>query len=109
MEAHEPITVEAAPVFDLDLEKIGAVLRMIPAISARVGHRSARATLGYGVATTPETEFVRDLYSMTTPEMIEKWYGGMDNAARFAAGAAEEVAAALQTHRKRPRPAVDPA
>ena len=105
MPTPERFAVEPAPVFDLDLERIGAVLRMIPAVSARVGHKSARATLGYGAATTPESEFVRDLYSLTTPEMIEKWYGGYDNAARLAGSAAEDVAGALQTHRKRPRPA----
>ena len=89
--------VEPAPVFDLDLEKIGAILRMLPAVSARIGHKSLQGTLLYGAALTPEEEFVRDIFALDTPQMIEKWYGGPRNAGRFAA---EAWGAALAKVRK---------
>lgn len=98
--------VEHAPVFDLDLEKLGAIIRMLPAISVRVGHNSTRATLGYGAPTTPESEFIRDVLSLKTSEIVEKWYGGYENAGRLAAAGAE-AATALIPRKRRPLAAAD--
>jgi hypothetical protein len=95
-----------APVLSLDPAVIGQALKLLPIISRRIGHKSVRATLGYGAPTTPETEFVRDLLTMTTPEVIAKWYGD-EVADLYERQAAENVAAMIT--RKRRRPAVDPA
>jgi hypothetical protein len=71
----------------------------LPAISARAGHRGPRATLGYVADTTPEGEFVRDIFGLSTPAMITKWYGGEAGAGRFLAGWVEAAAAQLAAHR----------
>ena len=67
------ITVDAAPAFDLDPETLGSILRRLPAISSRVGHNSPQATLGYDAAVTPEAEFVHDIFTLSTSEMVDKW------------------------------------
>ena len=53
------IHVDSAPVFDLDLERLGAIVRLMPAAASRVGHDSIKALLGYVAASDPESEFIR--------------------------------------------------
>ena len=100
MTTPEPIIVEPAPVFDLNLELLGAMLMRLPAAAARVGHVNITSTLAY--AAVPENagrelEFLQDVLSLKTPEMVEKWYGGHGNASRFAG---ELYARAMAPHRK---------
>lgn len=99
MSTPEPIIVEPAPVFDLDPAALGAILIQIPATSSRVGHASLRATFGYGSAedSGPEAQFIRDLFTLPTSEIIAKWYGSRANASRFAA---EVFGRALARHRQ---------
>lgn len=98
METAEPIVVEAAPVFSLNLERLGAMLMRLPAESANLGHASLKATLWYGATDdSPEVEFFRDVFQLPTSELVEKWYGGQANASRFVNGlVGREIAA----HRK---------
>lgn len=86
MTAPVPIVVEPAPVFDLDLSALGAILIQLPATSARVGHASLQATFGYGSAddASPEGQFIRDVFTLPVSEVIAKWYGSERNASRFA-------------------------
>lgn len=100
MTTPEPITVQPAPVFDLDLEKLGSMLRALPAVSARVGHKTFKGTMWYGAAAAPEWEFVRDMFRMSVPEVIEKWYGGLENAERYGLALAEAAAAAVPRKRR---------
>jgi hypothetical protein len=97
------INVDPAPVFDLDLTQLGEILRRLPAISRRVGHNSLKATVDYVATTTPESEFVRDIFTLSSREMIDKWYGGEHNSGRYIAAVGQ---AALAAHRK---PIADPA
>ena len=103
MTTSEPVAVKPAPVFDLDLELLGAMLVRLPAVSATVGHASLKATLGYGSpeGSGPEAEFFRDTFQLSTAGLVEKWYGGQENASRFWTGLVSE---AIAQHRK-PRPA----
>ena len=89
-----------APVFELDLETIGEILIRLPAISRRAGHNGPRATLGYVADTTPEGNFVRDIFTLTAREMVEKWYGGETGAGRFIADRVQAAAAELAAHRR---------
>jgi hypothetical protein len=84
-----------APVSDLDLEAVGRILVRLPAISRRVGHDGPRATLGYVADTTPEGNFVRDIFTLTAQEMAEKWYGGEAGAQRYGRELAEAVSARI--------------
>jgi hypothetical protein len=96
-------TKTGTSVSDLDLETLGATLRMMPVISRRAGHNSAQATLDYGAPSTPGAAFIRDVFSMKTQDVISKWYG--EGAAdKLERGAAEEVSAMISAHRKRPTP-----
>ena len=83
--------IKPAPVFDLDPAAIGSALRLLPAIACRVGHKNVKSTAAYAATPTPEAEFVRDFLTMTGPELVAKWYGGVGNAGRYAAEAAEAV------------------
>jgi len=101
MTAPELIAVEPAPVFGLNLELLGAMLMRLPAASATMGHANPSATLGYGTAegSGPEAEFFRDVFKLSTDELVEKWYGGQGNASRFWTGV---VSAAMAPHRNAP-------
>ena len=90
-----------APILSLDDAALGMALKMLPIISRRVGHNSAQATLGYGAPLTPEVEFVYDVLTMTTPEVIAKWYGE-EVADLYERQAAENVAAMVRSARRQP-------
>ena len=80
------VSVDPAPVFDIDPAHIGRVLVCLVAESANLGHEEPRNTLHYGAPDgEPEAaQFVRDAFTLTTGELVEKWYGGQVNATRFA-------------------------
>lgn len=96
----EPVTAETAPVLKLDDEAPGMALKMLPVIARHLGHKSVRATLGYGYPTTPEAEFVRDVLQMTATDLIAKWYGD-EVAELYERQAAENVAAMVRSARRR--------
>lgn len=63
-------------------ELIGIKLKTIPLISMQLGHRKVGETIEYDVVAGKDinTMFLSDLFNLTTDEIIEKWYGGEDNA-----------------------------
>jgi len=71
--------------FDLNPQRIGQILlRVVPA-SAAMGHSTPRSTMqNYSPRTGPEMEFVRDMLTLPTDELAERWYGGVDSASRLA-------------------------
>lgn len=99
----EPVTihVEPAPVFDLDPALIGRALMLLVSASARLGHEEPRNTLYYGVEDISTeagraAQFVRDVFELKTPEIAEKWFGGLVNATRLAG---EVLSVAIVQHR----------
>jgi hypothetical protein len=84
MSTPEPVTVKPAPAFDLDFERLGAILVRLAAASANLGHASLKATLWYGSTEgCPEAEFINDVIKLPTAAVVEKWYGGQGNASRY--------------------------
>lgn len=101
MATPERFTVEPAPVFDLNLEQLGAMLMRLPAAAVRVGHANITSTLAYvprDAGPGREAEFLSDMLTLEPREIAEKWYGGHGNASRFAGELFER---ALAPHRKR--------
>jgi len=77
------------PAFmELDFAAIGDMLVRLPAISAMLRHTNLGSTLDYISAEVGpherEMEFVRDVLTMKTADVCEKWYGGREHAARLA-------------------------
>lgn len=70
----------------LDGDELASVLVRLALASAGMGHQHPRSTiLDYGHAvTSPEALFVRDMFTLTTPEICDRWFGGIDNARRTA-------------------------
>lgn len=77
---------EAPRIETLDTTLVGEILMRLPAVSAMLRHTSLRSTLGYvcGDPESPEQEFVRDVLTKDTGEMVEKWYGGQKHATAIA-------------------------
>lgn len=60
----------------LDLTAVGAALCRLLLVSDSVDHERPAYTTDYGQATTAEIEFVRDMFRMTTPDLMDKWMAG---------------------------------
>lgn len=60
----------------LDLTTVGEVLCRLLLVSDSVDHERPAYTTNYGQATTSEIEFVRDMFRMTTPDLMDKWMAG---------------------------------
>ena len=75
-----PFDVTAAPVFSLDPEKIGNALLRLGAISSQLGHEAVKSTLqpycSHPNQLSPESRFVYDIITQSTPVIAERWYGG---------------------------------
>lgn len=67
---------------DCNDEKIGIQLRTIPLVSMDMGHNKVSDTVGDYIIRKedPNATFIRDLFTLTTKEVIDKWYGGEENA-----------------------------
>jgi hypothetical protein len=76
-------------ILTLDAEEIGNVLVRLGLLSDQLWHKTARDTLApycnHPEDLTPEAQFVYDLLSRPTPEIIDRWYGGEAGAMNLAA------------------------
>ncbi|MBO0589600.1 hypothetical protein [Sporosarcina sp. E16_8] len=64
-------------------DKLAVLLKKIPLISMQLGHAKVHGTVrDYLISseTNIELDFVCDLFTMSTKEIIEKWYGGESEA-----------------------------
>jgi hypothetical protein len=62
---------------ELDPATVGDKLFRLVLISRQFGHvRLAGTAEDYIHPQSPEMEFVRDTFTLTTAEIIEKWFGG---------------------------------
>ncbi|PAD73892.1 hypothetical protein CHH67_18830 [Paenibacillus campinasensis] len=72
-------------VKELNLEVLGAMMLKVAPISKQLNHKWPKSTMEAYIDpdSAGEAEFIRDLFQLTTDEIVEKWYGGMDGAAKF--------------------------
>lgn len=77
-------TALTCPAADLDPKRVGEILlRVLPA-SAALGHQFPAGLKDYCHPRDEEMRFVIDMLSLPTPELAERWYGGVNNASRVA-------------------------
>lgn len=73
-------------VYDLDFDVLIDLILNLPLASAGLRHTSMTSSLAY-IHPVPDRErelrFVKDLFTLSTAKMIERWYGGRENADRF--------------------------
>lgn len=76
-------------VYDLDFDVLIGLVVRLPLASLGLRHASIKSSLLGYVHPTPgnerELQFIKDYLTLSTAQMIERWYGGHDNAARFVA------------------------
>lgn len=82
------ITESAPRVFDLDPEALGNMVIRLGLISRQLDHTRVTHTVDPylnhpEIPSPPEAEFLRDLLTKPVPEIIDRWYGGDDQAARM--------------------------
>jgi hypothetical protein len=84
---------EGVPLADLDWEQLGRTVAMLAPTAAYLRHASLDSTLRDYIHPEPlsEMDFVRDLFMEPLGEVIDKWYGGRENATRMAAAVMETV------------------
>lgn len=93
---------EPLPVDALDTRKIGEILISLGAAAELAGHAEPASTVRdyvhpeYLESPGPELEFVRDMFTCTTAEITERWYGGQ-------LAAAVRTAAAIASFLPAPR------
>jgi hypothetical protein len=79
-------------VFDLDPAAIGGVLQRLGSLAWQMGHESVSGTISpycrHPELLSPEAQFVSDLFSLTTRQLVDRWYGGPDGASRLSAAIA---------------------
>ncbi|PIC66756.1 hypothetical protein CSV71_08050 [Sporosarcina sp. P21c] len=67
----------------LEKEKLAQKVLLAPLVSLKGKHQWPRSTFQSYVFPEDddlEGQFVKDLLTLNTPDMIEKWYGGEENA-----------------------------
>ena len=67
----------------LNMEILGLTLLRIPAITALANHKYPKSTLSHDVLQGEEAleaQFVKDLFTLTNDEIVEKWFGSKLNA-----------------------------
>jgi hypothetical protein len=63
--------------------KLGLLLKNFPLVSIQLGHSKIQGAVQEYLdqcEDTVELEFVRDLFTLTVLEIIDKWYGGEEAA-----------------------------
>ena len=69
--------VRDMPALHLDLGVLGDRLVRLVALSSTLGHAEPASTLGYlGRDGSSEVEFIRDVLTMRTPDIVAKWFSG---------------------------------
>lgn len=63
---------------ELDLERLGAMLLRVAPIAKKAHHKWPKSTLRdyFLPEVGGEGEFIRDLFVLSTDEIVEKWYDG---------------------------------
>jgi hypothetical protein len=67
----------------LDVEKLGHQLIIAVLGSNHLGHKNLKGVfdyMEYEKGEHLETEFIHDLFTKKTPEIVDKWFGGSINA-----------------------------
>lgn len=76
------------------MERVAALLLQIPLASAYLRHTSLQSSLGYIHALPgdgPELAFIKDILTLGTNEIIDRWFGGPVVAGAAAAGLMDDV------------------
>lgn len=71
-------------IADLNTEAIAQTLLRVPLVAMHAHHKYPKSTLKDYVVPSEdnlEAQFVKDVFTLTTDEIIEKWYDGQDEAA----------------------------
>lgn len=70
---------------DLNPEILGELLLRVAPVAMQAQHEWPKSTMIDYINPTSEgeAEFIRDLFTLKTEEIIEKWYGGRDGAAQL--------------------------
>ncbi|PJI12378.1 hypothetical protein CTV96_09530 [Bacillus altitudinis] len=63
---------------ELDPKKLGEMIMRVPLGSHKLNHKWMKSVKDYMNPNSDvvESQFIYDLYTLTTEEMIDKWYGG---------------------------------
>jgi hypothetical protein len=74
-----------APKFmELDRAMVGELIIRLPLMARQFGHEHVQGTLDdYYHPQTLEAEFVHDVFTNSTEEIIDKWFGGDADAVRL--------------------------
>lgn len=80
---------------DLDMAKLGELVFRLPLASKGLRHTNVKSTLSYIHGGGLEMEFLKDLLTLKTQELIDNWYGGDEAAGRANAFIAETVVTSL--------------
>ncbi|MER2111150.1 MAG: hypothetical protein ABS960_00565 [Solibacillus isronensis] len=70
----------------LDKEEVYQKLMRVPLISMQLNHKHLKSSMRDYILPSDddlEGQFVRDLFILETDEIIGKWYGGKEEAARL--------------------------
>lgn len=74
------ISVSDAPAVNLDPEKVGNILLRLGLAAYQLGHETVTGTLNpycnHPELQSPESQFVRDIFSLDTRTLVDRWYGG---------------------------------
>lgn len=71
---------------ELNKEKLAQHLVKIPLSAQLLGHNKVQSTVKDYIIPEEdnlELQFIVDLFTLTTPEIIDKWYGGEENASEL--------------------------
>lgn len=63
--------------------KLSLILKKLPLVSMQLGHVNAHGTIkDYLISSDSniELDYICDLFNLTTKEVIDKWYGGHEEA-----------------------------
>jgi hypothetical protein len=69
---------------ELDQNRLGQLLSRIPLASMQAHHKKVSSTMRDYILPTEddlEAQYVRDLFVLTTDEIINKWFDGEESAA----------------------------
>jgi hypothetical protein len=82
-------TLGSAPVFDLDPATLGEMVLRLGALAQALGHEHVSGTvtpyLRHPETLSAEGMFISDLFSRPVSEIVNRWYGGADEAAHLVA------------------------
>ena len=69
-------TFRGTPFGELDLTRVGFAVIKALVTAHCMAHARPRYTTDYGYTSVPEEQFVRDMFSMRTEDLMEQWLPG---------------------------------